>query len=546
MFDYDSKRGYKKIGFHSDNLRKLDLSELSFKNVFLGDAGVKNFADTNININLGECYILKSYIMKTNSLYVMNMSLKNVDLSDNHFNELYNQGITNVDFVNCDLSDTGLGIYNYEIEGYTNPIIEFSNCNLKNMDLSHLTIEGIHEASLIANKHISNEKIVFSADNNFYGTNVTFKIDSIEKLRFLKAKPEKENQPIDKYKGCYFLLPKGESRYIKTDEENKTGIKNINRVYKNFVNKKEKRILEIVRNSIDNRFNENYEVMKYDTTNDAFKLNKESKDKIRQRVSELLEHKPYNPNARIKLPKNLLEDLLFDYHIDVNDVMYKTIGFTSHNIDKLDFSEVDFEDVTLDYAKEFKEKKETIFLAGTNARIDFTKTYEYKTDQPVYIRYVDLGGVDLSNNDLKVFTNNKKIAFVKADLRDTNLKVTSKINANFIMCDLRYVNLRKIKIDLYDKKCITNEALLFSDCNLSNTQINFVTGENASKKLYKQAYELYSGCYINGKLILNSAEQLYQRKEIMEEYNKYYKNKISRTLSLVKKQINDVNKKEDK
>ena len=100
------------------------------------------------------------------------------------------------------------------------------------------------------------------------------------------------------------------------------------------------------------------------------KLNKQGRDELRKRISEKLKDVDFNPDKRIILPKEMLEELLFDVDYDAEGMRRKKIGYHFNGLDKLDLSKISFNDAS------FNSQKYEIDLSNTNAKIDFFKSYE--------------------------------------------------------------------------------------------------------------------------------------------------------------------------
>lgn len=108
LFDYDPKTKQKIVGWHSKNLKKLDLSKVSFKGIYFGDEAEKDFRDTNINFNIMDCAYIESGCVDGSSVYdlnICNAKFDNVNLSRNRFNaigidvsDIFTVGLKNCSF----------------------------------------------------------------------------------------------------------------------------------------------------------------------------------------------------------------------------------------------------------------------------------------------------------------------------------------------------------------------------------------------------------------------------------------------------------------
>ena len=94
------------------------------------------------------------------------------------------------------------------------------------------------------------------------------------------------------------------------------------------------------------------------------KLNKKGRNELRGRIQEKLKDVDFNPDKRISLPKDVLEELLFDVEYDAEGMRRKRIGYRFNGLDKLDLSKISFNDVSF-------EPPRNINLSNTNIKIDF-------------------------------------------------------------------------------------------------------------------------------------------------------------------------------
>lgn len=549
MFDKDKNnvtvdgKEVRKIGFISDNLCKLDLSKLSFKNVNFFTKEYKNFSNTNINIDFSELYY-DGEIEEGMYIQIWNTSFKNVDLSNNDIsNYMEEKEIANVVFHTCDLTNTGLKIYNNE-KGLSTTII-FRNCNLTGVDLSDIAItlppnfDDVDADDLL---------IHFEGKTNFHNTQITFINEHLKGLylgRFLKE--------IIKTQSGFYIEQDGKMGYIKTPEEKNKERINKKRSYTNFFNKRKHLITCIVTRQI-NLKNKKDGVKSIpdsyfdgldsdiDISNDVYKLNKESKDEIRKEIMDKLQDLTFSEN-KVKLPKNLLDLILFDYYEDGYGVKYKKIGLLGWGLNRLDLSDVSFEDVS------FNNTDRTVTLAYSNAKIDFSKSYEYKNENCIVVRGMLLREVDLSNNDFTELSKEEAAIFSDCDLRDTNIKITKDTKAVFTACNLsgcktfEYMNFSLSEFP--DMRCCNNEDLIISICNLADTKINLIGPRGGSTDNYRKICNSpeYIGCSVNGYWIKHPRQINDNKEKVLEEYKTYSENKKKKVLGLVKAQGNKNKKK---
>ena len=198
--------------------------------------------------------------------------------------------------------------------------------------------------------------------------------------------------------------------------------------------------------------------------------------------SELSKLNSFNEreDRRIKLDKDTLDKLLFDTFIDKDGIMFKRVAFFSHNLDKLDLSEVSFEDVSFDGDNYDFPKEKNIFWLDfefTNANIDFSKSYEYKKNKRLLISRFNFMGTNLSNNNLNKLTQ-KNCGFIKhCNLSNTNIRLSYKGNDGMQLpvylkiyyTDLRFLDLSDVRIDIVNKRTLDTE-ISFKSCNLTDTK----------------------------------------------------------------------------
>ncbi len=199
-------------------------------------------------------------------------------------------------------------------------------------------------------------------------------------------------------------------------------------------------------------------------------LYKDREARERERMRRYLASVELNHGERLSYDKDYLEALLFD---DENGM--KRIAFKSHDLSKLDLSEVSFEDVSYngeDYPD--LEEGEQIDLSNTNAFIDFSKSYEYKTTGRVFITSFDFHGTNLSLNNWHDLTQ-KCFGFIKnSNLSGTVTKLTDegkKVYLKLNHVDLSDNYLEDISIDSATHISKFPE-ITFISCNLDRTGIN--------------------------------------------------------------------------
>ena len=242
---------------------------------------------------------------------------------------------------------------------------------------------------------------------------------------------------------------------------------------------------------------------------------KERLDAIREDLDKYLDNIDFDDiedglDTRRYQEKEYLEAILFDTYEDDKKRKFKRIGFRSKNLCKLDLREVSFEDVSFngeDYPD--LEEGERIDLSNTNARIDFSKSYEYKTTGQVVLKSVDFHGTNLSRNNWHDLTN-KCFAFIKncnfadthSSLTDEGRKVYLKINGT----DLSNNDLSDISIN-YDKQLSLSPEITFISCIFTKTGINVEYRGNDKGTIREIVTDPnYKGCKYNGRPIRTKDE----------------------------------------
>lgn len=206
------------------------------------------------------------------------------------------------------------------------------------------------------------------------------------------------------------------------------------------------------------------------------KLNKESKDELRKSVEVLLNATP--SNKKIQLPKETLDLLLFDTYICNREkgIKIKLPVWSGEFLQKLDLSQVDFEDVSwcliaevfgnktqhffeqdenniLD--NEFKNQVKKISFSpvksdylvdysNTNAKIDFSKSFDFKYYDYLQIFNCDFSNVNLSNNN---FNNLGSVHCYRCSFRNTNIGMSKAFSIWMFKCDFSDNDLSNLKID---------------------------------------------------------------------------------------------------
>ena len=184
----------------------------------------------------------------------------------------------------------------------------------------------------------------------------------------------------------------------------------------------------------------------------------------------------------------------------------------------------------------------TVSYINTNAKIDFTESWEYKNFQEIKIGCCKFSGTDLSFNDMS-----HHLYAAYCDLDNTGLKIV----------DNKSLKIHRSTLDGLDLSCFTIDALDFfndnaifdSYCTFRNTGLRIT---NLSRDLgdsiladFKQIREKGSldGCFINGHYIHSedAKKEIAFRKR--KEYEKYKTLLMGNILKDIKDQVAILEKK---
>ena len=285
---------------------------------------------------------------------------------------------------------------------------------------------------------------------------------------------------------------------------------------------------------------------------------KERLTEIRKKVEKQLSQVP--KGQKIKLPKETLETLIFDNYVAEMDsdstvhnylkrrVPFKMVAWDMNHYDKLDLSEVSFDNVywgderILDCTESIRPKltagelkfRPIINLSNTNAKIDFSKaipiiikTGRYKNkyyNVRIIYRY-NFNNTDLSNNLL-----NHGFVLKYSLLGNTNINIDFD-NYYFVIdfTDLSNVDLSNNTVT--KKVFSTNEdepQIYISHSVLRNTGLNITL---PSYQVIKTNDVLNSmilsgnlkGCYINGRVVgtTSKEEREVKKQQLIEELVEY-------------------------
>ncbi len=304
------------------------------------------------------------------------------------------------------------------------------------------------------------------------------------------------------------------------------------------------------------------------------RLNALDKSILRRKIVEKLNKLDLDYGVKIHLDKELLEELMFERKIVTLGISYgvnsgkkvlkKRIIWTEKRLDNIDLSEISFEDVVWE-----NESDTNIDLRGTNAQIDFFKSFDVKWGQPLRIKnfyfedtdlsnnfinydclihhcafdntgikfsfrddcrisinYSSLIGVDLSHTEVseEIFAENSNIHFIgNSILSRTGLSIKTTPLLNEIR-DLSELS----RFDYTDEKKIPSLIQKIFDDFERQKELRAYLGQQIKEGRLE-------GCYVNGIKILSSTETEDIRREKQEEYNEF-------KLKLTKLTLDDIGK----
>lgn len=258
----------------------------------------------------------------------------------------------------------------------------------------------------------------------------------------------------------------------------------------------------------------------------------------------------------------MLEELLFETVIinKEKDIKLKLPVWSGEFLKKIDLSQVDFTDVSWSmlgvndiYMNSFfvyrwirrgvEVDESALFLlehfrkdnferyklangyivgyAGTNAKIDLSKSYEAKHEKRLLIQLCNFNGLDFSQQDLSTI----ETAFVLgSNLGDTKLPI-GNVPIVALHSDLSGIDLSNKEINAFNYMCSDKDS--FGNCNLTNCGVHidmdmneFENRERELQEFQKAMSEKMTGCYLNGVKILSEEEQQVVGEEEREEYEK--------------------------
>ena len=315
------------------------------------------------------------------------------------------------------------------------------------------------------------------------------------------------------------------------------------------------------------------------------KLNKQSKDELRKEIIEQLKKVPNG--QRVQLDKDLLEDLLFEVvTLDKEkDIKVKLPIWSGEFLKKIDLSQVDYTNVSWgmlgggeDYIEEIiyfdlcdvgieidtttmsilkkieKDNSEcrqlpdgfAIDYAGTNARIDLSKSFEAIYENSLSIVDCNFAMIDFSKQDL---TNIKRIFVYSSNLYETKLPIAN-IDLDAWGSDFTGIDLSTKKID--GLEYLLNEYDSLGVCTLTDCGVQITLDREKFEQfknrksnqdievmegLQHAMNEEWVGCYVNGKKVLSLKERRANATEKKEEYDKMKGDIFNSTIESIKEQV---------
>ncbi len=267
------------------------------------------------------------------------------------------------------------------------------------------------------------------------------------------------------------------------------------------------------------------------------------REAVNKKIGELVKKTGYQENIkRLVINPEMLNILLFNEHVDIDGVYYKTIEYHYGNLKYIDLSNADFRNVSFDNV----EKKESpyIFLDFTNANIDFSKSYEWRKYRRLIISHVSFESVDLSVNNRidehgeSVFEGSEVST---CNFINTNLKINTS-NIEFYNSKLRGVDLSEIRIhsdDIFD---------IFENCDLRDTGLRIGIDDTSDPDDIRKimTYPKFEGCFIGERKIIGKYKKEEMACQTLEEYKSWRDGLIKDVVDSLDQQISQEDKKNNK
>ena len=259
-------------------------------------------------------------------------------------------------------------------------------------------------------------------------------------------------------------------------------------------------------------------------------------EKYREHVIERVEaNVPLG--KKIHLDKELLEALLFDTITRKDGVVVKIPVWSGSFLEKIDLSEVSFEDVswglltdpkqdgwdedTFNYILALSERlckrPQPVYGFGhTNAHIDFNTSYEAKYySGKRSIKRADFAGISLKGTDISMFSRIQYCNFRYTGISLSSLDDIKCIYCDFSGNDFSNITISAIKLNHQFINCIMSDTKLNITCD--PRELNRRPEE---KKNFIERYNDHqlNGCFINGKFVHTAYERKMISKREKERY----------------------------
>lgn len=263
------------------------------------------------------------------------------------------------------------------------------------------------------------------------------------------------------------------------------------------------------------------------------KLNTQYRNDLRTyvvtQIQGLCEKGEFPEGTRVKLDKNLLEELLFEIKKDENGQEYKEIIWGMRaGLDKIDLSDISFDNVNweLDYL---------LNLSNSNASIKFKNAYRGK--KGVVVSHVDFENVPLSKSNADAIDSAHNCSFKGTKIKLTPFTPTTM--KRFTQCDFTGVDLHESVLTSF-QILVGNPVDCFKGSIFKNTGIhiemtNLVDHQNSISRMIHDGD--LAGCYVNGVYILDAEQSKQKANDMLSEYRTYvdnYREGIEKAIEEVK------------
>ena len=275
-------------------------------------------------------------------------------------------------------------------------------------------------------------------------------------------------------------------------------------------------------------------------------LNKKEKATLRKMIVDELKMVPNG--YKIHLDKELLEELLFDEVVleEGKEIVAKLPVWSGHFLRKIDLSEVSFDGVCWnkmyfkpDLENKYAKKLSNIDYSYTNARIDFSKSYDVLSrpnDKRIHVTDCNFEGVDLSHNKF----GKLHVSFCNSNLKKTKI-ILKEVKSLSITCsNFEGVDLSFLSVDLekmlagYASVALDGSNFAYSGLrirgDLDSLYCGYLTSFNKAVKS-----NCLVGCYLNGNLIFSS-----QSKERTSNFSSQAPAELSSNSAMVNSVITDI------